>query len=224
MRALTITIAILLVAVFCNAQVKLASIPISAQGDTSLWYIWQQKDFKKANLPNLAVCTDSLHIRFATETQAIDIWTADYKLFYGTISNFTYREKTGNNEAPVKFYSNINTISPDTAALAYGIFNNLSIAGIATDDSIKGWNAGFDGDEYIIDYSTPTRYSFKTYWTPSAYKNTLKEAALIDSLVHQYNALINMPQSFNMFINTLPIGCYKAGSIYMICTQAHKKG
>lgn len=41
---------------------------------------------------------------------------------------------------------------------------------------IKEWRWGFDGFSYIIETSTPLKYSLKTYWSPKAQKESVVEA------------------------------------------------
>jgi hypothetical protein len=208
-------------------QTKNISIPTYKNGDTSLWFKWQQEKYAKVGLPNLTNSYDSLHFRFSTETQAIDIWTADFKTFNGTFANFTtssdpnkYKKE---NPPADKFYSNKDKLDTATARQVYNIFNELSIFSIPTGDSIEGWHLGNDGDEYLIEYSTPTNYSFKEYWTPSYYKDKIIEAASIDSLAKQLETTLQMQKAFGLFLNTLPIGCYFSGSFFVTCTQKPKK-
>jgi hypothetical protein len=222
-QKIIVTAAVLLIATLCRGQTKQISIPMYGMSDTTLWYKWQQKSFEQIGLPNLATSKDSLHFRFSTETQAVDIWTADYKTFYGTFSNFTTSEDNDKHPKPSKFYSNKTSLDTAISRKIYDIFRELSIFEIPTDASIKGWFPGNDGDEYVIEYSTPAKYSFKTYWTPSEYKDKIKEAELIYNLATRLEVVLEMRKSFGTFINTLPLGCYHSGSMFIMCTSKHKK-
>src|SRR5262245_38581890 len=59
--------------------------------DTSLWYKWKFELAKQINLKDLQISTDTFHFRFWTDSEAIDIWTSDYKLFFGTVTNYAQR-------------------------------------------------------------------------------------------------------------------------------------
>ena len=128
-------------------------------GDTSLWYKWEQRDFREGGLPDLTQSKDSLHFRFSTETQAIDIWTNDFKTFNGTFMNHTTSEPCDDCliKGKSKFYSNKYNLDTAKARMAYDLFDKLSIFDIPTQDSIKGWDQGNDGEEFLIEHSTPTQ-------------------------------------------------------------------
>lgn len=220
---ITILISIsLLVGQLSCEQGKHVFIPLSGSGDTTLWFKWQQESFIKTGLPNLISSNDKLHFRFSTETQAIDIWTKDFKVFYGTLANFTttYDEnKYKENSKPELFYSNKSQLDTTVAKQVYNLFQKLSIFSIPTDNKIKGWSLGDDGNEYLIEYSTPKDYTFKEYWTPSYYKDRIKEAATIDSLANELEMILQMKKSFSAFIHMLPYGSYHAGSMFVITTS-----
>ena len=210
-------IVILLLGRFSFGQSKDVSIPINNKIDTSYWYEVQQNKYSKAGLPNLINSSDTLHIRFSNEVQAIDVWTNDFKTFYGTFTNFT--TSTGQEI----FFSDKSYLDTGIAKLVYKIFIELSIFNIPTIQKIPKWEQGFDGKEFIIEYSTPKIYSFKEYWSPSYFKNKIKMAATIDSLTHRLEETLQMQQSFGKFITMLPSGCYHGGSILIECTEKTEK-
>lgn len=213
---------------FCFGQTKNISIPTYKSGDTSFWYKWQKEKFAKIGLVDLITLKDGMHFRLSTETQAVEIWTADFRTFYGTFANYTTTYDPDKYERkkpkPEKFYSNKTELDTATSRRVYYIFMSLSIFSIPTQDSIPGWYSGNDGIEYLIEFSTPAEYSFKGYWTPSAYKDKIKEAALIDSLTNQLETTLQMQQSFSTFIDSLPFGSYNAGGISIVTTlKANKR-
>ena len=218
MRKLVLAILIMIVLIEGYAQTKTCEIPCYKNGQVSLWYRWTQNNNNKAGLPDLSQTTDTLHFRFSTETQAIDIWTKDYKVFKGTFANHTTSEpcKDCLIKGKSKYYSRKYDLDSSTAREVYDLFCKLSIFRIPNQDSIKGWTNGFDGEEFIIEYSTPSHYSFKEYWSPDGYKNEIKEAALIDSLANQLKSKLEMNISFHAFIDLLPSGTYHAGSYILI--------
>lgn len=132
---------------FAQAQTKHISIPISAKGDTTLWYKWHQSDMRRAKLADLSNATESLHFRFSTEIQSVDIIKDATGTFHGTLASFT----TGRDERlyntkkqrPAKFYSTQAKIDTATARQVYNLFQQLSIFNIPTDDSISA--VGFPG-------------------------------------------------------------------------------
>lgn len=203
-------------------QIKTISVPTYPDGDTSLWFNWQQEKFLKSGLPDLVKSTDRTHFRFSTETQAVDIWTKDFITFYGTLANYTTRydpdKYKQEKPKPEKFQSSISEIDTAVAKQIFLVLESLAIFSIPTSDSIVGWESGMDGTEILIEYSTPHTYSFKEYWTPSHFKTELWQAAAIDSLENQLNTTLEMRKAFGVFINSLPHGCYRAGSFFVTCT------
>ncbi len=232
MRIVLIFALLLAVNPFCFGQAKSLEITKYPDGDTNFWYKWQQPKFNEIGLADLTKSTDTLHFRFSTETQVIDVWTRDYKSFAGTFANYTtkYHEQKVRNGGygrektkPNKFYSEKSPMDSATARKIYNLFTSLSVFNIPCDDSIEGWSSGNDGTTYFIENSTPTKYSFRTYWSPHSYRNKIKEALIIDSLAKQLEAILDMQAPFGTFIQSLPRGCYHAGSMMITCTQYYQK-
>lgn len=140
-------------------------IPIYQNGDTSLWYKWQSTKYRKAGLRDMLFTSDSIRFRFSTEVDAVEVWTNDFIHFEGIYSIFTTSpdENSNGNPEKEKFFSGYWTLTPDDARNAYDLYQSLNIASIKPQDSIQGWQSGFDGDEFLIECSTPTSYSFKPY-------------------------------------------------------------
>jgi hypothetical protein len=212
---------------FCNGQTKNSSIPTFNNGEVSFWFKYQQDNFQKSKLENLQTNVDSLHFRLSTQHQAIDIWTNDNIIFYGSLTSFTTdydpEKHKKDNPKPDKFYSIKSSIDTFTAKKIYDLFNEQSIFDIPSGEKINGWNLGTDGEEFIIEHSTKTNYSFKEYWTPSVHRNKLKEAMLIDNLTKEISTILQMRQSFNKFIDSLPYGCYHTGSMTVACRTKSKR-
>lgn len=155
--------------------------------DTSLWFKWKHDLAKQINLKDLLTSTDTFHFRLWTDIQAIDLWTIDHNSYFGAVTNYAQRYddkllrkglyKIG------KVYSNQVILDSSKAKQLFNIIDKLSIVDIPTDDKINGWQQGFDGEEFLIETSTPKQYDFKTYWTPRIFADTLKEAKQIQTFV-----------------------------------------
>jgi len=211
----------------CYGQVKSFYVPTYGNIDTTLWFKWQQEKFEKAGLKNLTQTTDTLHFRFSSETQAIDIWTTNFLTFSGTLMNFTtsydpdaHKRKKQKED---KFFSDSKTLDTSTARQVYELFMEKSIFEIPPQDSINNWTNGKDGITYFIEYSTNNKYSFKDYWTPSIFKDKVYEAKRLTELTEKLEILLNLRQSFGQFINLLPYGAYRAGGISIITTSKRKR-
>lgn len=216
--------------IFCFLTVhttaqKHSYIPTYQNGDTCLWYKWQSEKYRKAGLRNLLFASDSICFRFSTEVEAIEIWTNDYIHFEGFYSIFTTSpdKKSNGNQEKEPFYSGYWTLTTDEAKKAYDLYRSLGIASIKAQDSIQGWQDGLDGDQFILELSTPVSYSFKPYWTPSYFKNKIHDAFLIDSFSNSIRKDIRFSERFHNFISTLPKGCYRVGSYFVTCNYLQGK-
>ncbi len=199
-------------------QNKKINIETYVNGDTTYWYKYQMQEFNKANLENLIYTKDSLHFRFSSEHQAIEIWTKNYKDFFGTLTNYT-RGNTVEKKEKEQFFSQKIELNGKRARQIYKLFSENLIFSIPTQDSIKNWESGEDGITYFIELSTPNYYSFKEYWTPSCYEKDIKEAKKLVMIINKLDKLVGMNKSFNNFIYSLPKGTYEAGGLIMISTE-----
>lgn len=211
----------------CFGQEKSFYVPTYGNDDTTLWFKLQQEKFGKAGLKNLTNATDTLHFRFSSEIQAIDIWTTNYLTFSGILTNFTTSYDPNGHERKnpkeEKFYSKVNKLDTNIVRQIYEVFNEKAIFDIPPQDSIKDWNDGLDGITYFVEYSTFSSYLFKDYWTPSAFKDKVDEAKRFYELTQRLEELLNLHQSFEQFISSLPYGTYKAGGILIITTSKKKR-
>jgi hypothetical protein len=172
----------------------------------------------KIKLPDLTQCKDSLHFRFSKDGRAIDIWTNDYVTFYGRLLNFM-----NTHYSPVKYYCQAIQIDTNTARGIYELFLKHSIFEIPSQENIKGWITGFDGELITITHATPTFYSLKKYWSPHAYRN-IKEAVAIDSINSKlYKIYTDLTQNI-FFLCALPSGLYEDGELLMSCTLTKPEG
>ena len=193
-------------------------------GDTTYWYQLKQEDAKKLGFWDLTKSTDNFHFRFWMENQAIDIWTNDFLRFYGQLAIFTnevVKDASITSQAPAKFYSKISPIDSLTSKLIYQSFLSQNIFRIPTDSKIKGWYPGDDGEEYIMEYASKNFYSFKTYWTPSIYKN-IPEAVLISKISKEMETTFLLNEHLHNFMKGLPKGCYRVGEMMLYCSEMNK--
>lgn len=198
---------------------KKVSIPIfknyKNEPDTSVWFKWKYALIKQINLKDLQTTSDSFHFRFWSDAQAVDIWTLDHSVYFGTITN--YAQRYNSHLIPKGVYkidrTVSNQISIDTAKAReiFRTIETLSIISIPSDNKISGWGNGFDGEEFLIETSTPNEYNFKEYWTPRLFADLLKEARQIQAFV---NFLFNDFKLYRYYEKLkLPEGCYRRNGI-----------
>jgi len=227
MRTLT-SIICLVFASTVLAQTKIINIPTylnyQNQIDTILWFKWKYSLAKKLELPNLQTSNDPFHLRFWTDIQAVDIWTIDHKIYFGTITNYAQRYdsklfKKGTYQVD-KIFSNRIQLDSSIARKIFYLLDTLNIVNIPTDDKIKGWQQGFDGTEYIIETLNERQYDFKTYWTPSIFADTLIEAKQIQTLVDKLYKDFKLSSYYDKL--KLPKGNYKRNGIQGVKIRNYK--
>lgn len=189
---------------------KIINIPRYKNGDTTHWFKWQNERNDILRIAHLISSTDTFHFRFWTNGQAVDIWTDDYKTFYGLLTNFTdsyepYDMKKQKRK-PSTTFSNQVQLDTSLARKSYNLIKVIS--SIPSQDSINGWGLGFDGISYHFETTTPTYYTFKSYWTPTAQDSNLIEAKQIQKFVENIYELLNLKAEYDKFFTTLKPGSY----------------
>jgi hypothetical protein len=218
MKNLILAFLLFFTAFYCHAQkAKVLS------GDTTFWGKLQDEKCGKLKLQNLISSTDNFHFRFWTDEQAMDIWTTDGITFNGMVTSYTnsysYNEKK-KVQKPSQTYSK--QIYLDTAISRKAFDLTKHIAKIPTDKLINGWTQGFDGLEYVFETSTPTTYSFRTYWTPTSQDSSLAEAKMVQAFVNDLDSLLGLGHKYSAFFATLKPGPY-IGDGPMITTKLTAK-
>jgi len=198
---------------------KIINIPThknyKSEVDTSLWFKSKVDLARQINLKDLQTSSDTFHFRFWTDIQAVDLWTIDYNLYYGAVTNYAQRYDDKLLRKGVykigKIYSNQVTLDSSKARQLFNIIDKLSIVNIPSDDKVNGWKQGFDGEEFLIEVSSPNQYNFKTYWTPRIFADTLKEAKQIQTFVGYLYTDFNIYNYYQKL--KLPQGSYQRNGI-----------
>ena len=150
------------------------------------------------------------------------IWTSDFVSFKGVLLNFTrrYDEDVMYNDR--KLISEQITLDAATAQRVYKLFADNHIFNMPSQEGIPGWSMGNDGETFVVEYVTPSSYSFKEYWTPSYFKD-IKEAVVFNKTVDALEAMLGMRNSWDDFVYSLPKGYYTCGDRIVYVTKAKKE-
>lgn len=93
---------------------------------------------------------------------------------------------------------------------------------LPTEENIKNWKTGFDGNLYEIELLINKKYQFKSYWTPEIQDNP--EGKLLVNLKDNIEKIVNISSLFKEFISQNKFPCYKYyGTSYSVCTIYTKK-
>jgi hypothetical protein len=170
-------------------------------GDTTYWYNYQKHLHNKIGLKEIAKSEFLLAIRISSLNTITDIWTEDGKKFFGNQTYFTSTSE--DNPENIKYLYKNEIISKDTAQLIKQLFDDYGIQYLPIQDSIEGWGNGFDGSTYLIEFATTKTYSFKSYWTPTAFPS-VPEAVKLSEFIFRIDELLNLNHKFDNFIKSLP--------------------
>ena len=192
-------------------QTKTLTNVTYTNGDTSFWYKYQNIVINDLSLSRLDTSTAPFHFRIWRTNQVLDIWQTCDASYAGQLTSWV-TELAPTKEKPIdRTLIDKRILSKDTLKNIFNFIETSQIMKIPTDDSIKGWKHGFDGVTYIIESSTKTTYSFKTYWTPKAQDTTLAEAKYLQSFVDNIFDLSNGTTVWKQFERNIPYECYGVG-------------
>jgi hypothetical protein len=241
MKTLKIILAFILMTSVTVAQVqKQVRVPISkdssGKADTAVTYKWLLRDIEIMKLADLRFSQQPFHMRIWSGRSVTDISTNDKKTFNGSVTNITGGHFVSTQDdkgysCGSGLVSLSKTFDTALARKAIKLIDSFSVFSIPPSDSIAGWGKRdstrksidvADGEMYSIEYSTPTIYSFKSYYAPYSYTGA-KEAIEMSTLLSRLSILLAVVNDWNDFINGLPRGSYSIGgeSITVKATKKH---
>lgn len=213
----------LLFAVEVYGQVKSVSVPVYKSGDTTLHYKTQRERIAQMKMRDPFVSKDSFLLRVSSENWSVEIISADLKTFEGRQYFFTKQVEPSGEQENKRLLFKTKPMSKSQALAVYDTFQKKSISSIPSENDIRGWPLGADGVSYLIEYSNPSTYSFKSYWEPSSSRYRLVEAAAVDDFVKELNEKLELRTSFYAFLDKLPSGTYHAGGIAAYTNKGKKR-
>jgi len=204
----------ILLIIFILSTLNLFSQNKEWSGDTTYWYNYQKQLNNKLGLDDISNSRFPFAFRISSLNTIIDIWTEDGKNFMGYQILFTSTAE--DNPKRIKYFLKKETIKEDTVQLIEHLIKSYDIQYLPVQDSIKGWGDGLDGTIYLIEFSTPKSYSFKSYWTPTEFPS-IPEAVSISNFVSKVEDLLMQNQKFDNFINSLPADkSYRYGNSWTV--------
>jgi hypothetical protein len=194
-------------------QLKQTSIPYNKSGDTTVWYKWQMEKVKSLKIKHLAASTDSFKLRFWRDQILFELTTNDYVHFNGFAIVFTNRlpkKEKGKRKLVYRKY-------PLSDSLLTEVYKEyLKVKDIPSEEEIKGWSSGCDGETYSIETTNACCYSYKSYWSPYAVMDEVPEAALIETFADTVREILNLKDINKNFVGQLSAGKYNDGSMFTL--------
>jgi len=209
----TILILLILLTVKVNGQPK--------QLDTAkdgFWFKWVKEKAHKMKLTDMVASKDTFHMRLwgpgDVVLDCIDIYGKPDSDLCATISFYTEEQVTAPEAPTYRTFSKTTNLPKSAASKIYELLKADSIIDMASEEKIKGWEQGLDGNEYLVEYSTSHLYACRSYWTPAAQRG-LREAKLILDCFDKLYAVPGIRQIALNFDSEIPFESYCAGGMYV---------
>lgn len=212
-------IVILLFSLSITAFNQERNLNLTADSDTVFWKNVVYDDIQEFNLPQIDVSAEFVFRHW----------------FYGHL--FEVKKTNGIIQASIYFYVseiwendyNANRFSKEyvvngsIAKELYSYIINNKLNDIPSQNFIEKWTSGFDGIEYIYENKNDNNYSFKNYWTPSAFEN-LREAEDIIEFNREFYIIFKLEHFQKLFDKDIPFLSYTyPGSAVSISKAVTKK-
>ncbi|WP_018343425.1 hypothetical protein [Cytophaga aurantiaca] len=181
----------------------------SKPGDTTRWD-------KQIALNDIKHSEYNWYFRLYTDKQVIDVWEDTAGKTFGEITCWT-KEHTSNYKKPSNsIFSEKSLLNSIQLSKVISLINSSQIYAIPDQDSIKGWEQGFDGITYTIEHKIKTDYAIKSYWTPQA-QGSLTEALLVQNFVDGVLKAVAAKEVWDAFASRIPFTCYINGGPMITC-------
>ena len=155
--------------------------------------------------------TNNFFFRFEDYRQYTDIWTNDFKKFYGCITNTAYKINK-KHDKPDRFYTNQLLIDSLMAEKVYKLIISDSMLPVLLEKKIKeDLPTRYDGFSYNMELSTKNIYVQKIYKVEYLPDTMTGSRKLVNSFVIELSRLLTLDIIHFKFFSKLPYGVYRAG-------------
>jgi len=192
MKKLILCFVSLLLIAAVNGQVKRSVyIPKNrTNADTAFYYRWLNKIKQEIGIPNIINIPDTFYLRFWEAGRFIEIWTDAQNTLKGQVS--FYARRLEDKKHPAQLFSNKCIMDDADARDIYAAYTQQNIGSVASSEEVEGYPiAGKDGEEYLFEICSGKKYTFKDYWSPSSYVQSIPEAKAIQDFVAKVDDIIN---------------------------------
>ena len=202
MKKITLKILLLIYTNLLFSQSKSEEPNLTKDSDTVYWKKYKNELVQKHNFEDILNKKDELIFKFWSFGTCIEV-TKNDNLVNGNITYFVDEV----DEFSKKTFEKTFNLKSENSKRIITLIDSCEINKIASDKFIKGWQHGFDGIEYILEYKTKTEYSFKNYWTPNSQDN-LEEAKKIQNFVDQLYLICDSENLSKQFAKEIPFRSY----------------
>jgi hypothetical protein len=177
---------------------------MSADSDTVFWYKYYAGIKNKIGLDPIDKIKDNFYFRLWTGVNVIVLRRAEGKVS----GDVTFLVQQYKENKVGKIYFKKTPLTTVTTEQIYDLINKYKIIELPTDKQIDGWEMGLDGITYIIETSDKTNFSWKTYWTPTHYKDKLVEAKRLADFLNKINSIEELNSIGKRFMERQPFSTW----------------
>ena len=175
------------------------NIHLLPDSDTAFWYTYKNSYVKDFKLGLIETDTAKYIFRFWSNGLTIKL-TKNNSKYLGEVTRFVGQYPT---KSKKKVFVKKTILLPNIVDKAFKLIDSIKINELPSDKNIKGWQQGFDGTTYFIEYKIDNKYSFKNYWTPTS-QDSLAEAKLLLYFISSLGNLLDLKNSSKVFQNEIP--------------------
>ena len=196
-------------------QVRTRNLPKAQHNDTiSFWYDWTQKIERQVGLNSIEGTAYPLHFRLSTGGRILDVWQHE-GAYQGSLTLWVNDADEKMQLYPRVYYQKFELSSSQAASLGR-LLKEASVLNLPSEEDIKGWRQGCDGEEIVLQFSDKKHYYLKNYWTPTA-QHGLPEALLIQQFRLEAFQMANVSLVEKSFELDIPFRCRDTGGGIVIC-------
>lgn len=186
----------------------------------SYWIKIEDKKNKSLKLPDLKYTPENFYFRLSGDGTKVDIWKDSLNVPQGIVTNYIYKNNRRKTKEDTIISRTILTL--EKANTVFELIQKSKILDLPTGEKIEEWNGKHsDGITYGIAFSDKNNYSYKFYWSPSAY-NTFPERIQVAHFISEITNVLELEKITQAFRDSLPKNAiYTTDSIQLITVPAN---
>jgi len=189
-------------------------------GDTTYKENWTPQMLDSIGMKPLKQSGKPFYFRYSFNNEAIDIWSNDLLHYHGQLFCFTQ-----NWHKKMRYFGKMFPINDSVVNEIADLYYTLNIQKISEEDSLLGYGKYVCVDCYsyskLYEFSNGAEYTQKRYALLFSFKDSIKDAKIIDSFSNYIETKAETNKKFDEFIEDLPNGVYKQGVVSMIIHHYH---
>jgi hypothetical protein len=177
---------------------------LSPDSDTTFWLNYYKNCRNKIGLEAIDKIDNEFYFRFWDGNKVIELRQNEDR-YIGTVT-FLLQQVKNNKEGSLFFRKT--SLTDKSTNQIIEMLTRYGINGIPTDKLIRGWEGGLDGIVYITEFADQKNYSFKNYWSPELYQDSIPEAKRLMDFITKLNEIEELKVLEQKFMARQPFSCW----------------